>query len=104
MLLKQGVYYNPHKFIRKILPDIDNIFINELAEEVVITSCGDGTHSRDSMHYLQPSQAVDLRLPERKLELIKLKIQSILDKWAQQFKIKYLLLEESNHLHIQVKE
>ena len=115
MLLKQGVWDNPHKYIRKLLPAIDKIFqvYNVPVEnrndefnglECIITSCGDSQHSIDSMHHLAESKAIDIRPPAINVQEIWNDILVILRKHEEKFGIKYLMLDEGNHWHIQVKE
>lgn len=111
MLLKQGVWYNPHKYIRKLMPEIDKVFIewNTYSDgkdgiECIVTSCGDGQHSVDSMHHLAESKAIDIRPPITCSSSIKREIRRVLNDFEIRFGVKYILLDEGDHWHIQVKE
>jgi len=116
LLLTQGIFYNPHKFIRKLMPGLDTIFRKynievrpDLQEgwrglEVIVTSCGDRQHSIDSMHHLAESKAIDIRPPVTGVSDVLQETRALLARKGQEYGIRYLLLTEGDHWHIQQKE
>jgi hypothetical protein len=93
MLLKLGVDISRlERPIRRILGNIDSLFISITGEESIITSTYEGNHSPSSLHY--GNLAVDFRLPKKRADDLISAIRSHLPK-------DYDIILESDHIHIE---
>lgn len=93
MVVKLGVYIDRlGKPIRRILAQIDSLFLSITGEEGVITSTYEGSHSPSSLHYA--NLAIDFRLPKKRANDLISAIRSHLSQ-------DYDIVLESDHIHIE---
>ena len=92
MLIKAGVDISRlNREIRRALPKVQSV-LDEVNQELVITSTYEGTHGEGSLHYC--NDAIDMRYPGMNTVGVELAIK-------QKLGIKFDVILEGNHIHIE---
>ena len=97
MIVKSGVsMYQVHPNIEKLWPTLDRISETHCGRACVVTTCRDGIHSKNSLHYV--GQAIDIRINDLPSDDAKV---AYFDEVRRCLGVGYDVVLEHDHIHIE---